>query len=50
MAHGVAPDSLQAGAVGVEGEIAIAQGDLAVEAGPVNIVPGDQSVAVNGQI
>ena len=39
MAHGIAADSFQAGAIGVEGEIAVAQGNLPVEAGPVNIVP-----------
>jgi hypothetical protein len=38
VAHGIAANSLQAGAIGVEGEIAVTQGNLAVEAGPVNIV------------
>ncbi len=36
-------------AIGVEGEIAVAQRNLAVEAGPVNIVPGHESLPVNGR-
>ena len=44
-----ASNRLQSGAVGVEGEIAIAQRYLAVEAGPVNIVPGHQRMPINGE-
>jgi hypothetical protein len=50
MAHGVATDGLQASAISIEGEIAVAHRNLAVEVGPVNIMPGDQGVAVNGRI
>jgi hypothetical protein len=50
VAHRVASDGFQAGAICVEGEIAITQGNLAVEAGPVDIVSSHQGMPVNGRL
>lgn len=50
VAHRVASDGLQAGAICVEGEIAIPQGNLAVEAGPGDIVSSHQGMPINGRL
>ena len=46
--HRIAADGLKAGAICIEGEVAVAQWNLSVERRPIDIVPGNESVAVNG--
>ncbi len=47
MRHRIAADGLESGAVGIEGEVTIAERYLAVEGGPINIVPSNEGVAID---
>ena len=46
--HGIAGEGLQAGAIGAEAELAVAQGQAPGDLIPSNVVPRHQRVTVNG--
>jgi hypothetical protein len=49
MRHRIAAHRLQTRAIRIEGKVAVAQRNLTVKAGPVNIVPAYQSPPVNSR-